>query len=318
MSVFLGTGGGSFEYAAKIQAIDAYPGYPWALAAGDLNGDGIPDLVVTFPTSAFGAKFEPTILLGDGAGTGGFGTPTVLSAGLTPYAVAIADFNLDGIPDLVLADGETNNVAILLGLGSGQFSSPASYSTGGGAGSGLPVSVAVADFNSDGLPDVAVANQGGSVAVLLGSGAGALGSPLVFPGGLAPNGIAVADLNGDGAADLVVADENNNSVNVFLGTGTGGFGQMAEYPAGSAPWLATIADFNGDGIPDIVAADQHGGSISVLLGDGTGAFAAPSAYPTGNGPHGLIATDLNHDGQADVAVPNSGDETVSVLLNTCH
>lgn len=132
---------------------------PAAVVVADFNGDGNLD----FATANLGGN-NVTVLLGNG--TGGF-TPAPVSPvvqGTAPVSMVVGDFNGDYIPDLAIADSGANNVTVLLGDGTGGFKpGPGSPYTVGG----IPVSVAVGDFNSDGLPDLVVANSGGTITVLL-------------------------------------------------------------------------------------------------------------------------------------------------------
>ncbi len=208
VTVLLGNGTGGFA-AAPGSPFPAGSG-PQSVAVGDFNGDGHPDLAI--PNANGG---NVTVLLGNG--TGGFtpapGSPFPAGSGLE--SVAVGDFNVDGKPDLVIANGDSGNVTVLLGDGSGGFAAA--------PGSPFPVvaprSIAVADFNGDGKLDLAVTSWGAdTVTVLLGSGTGgftaAPGSP--FPVGQDPESVAVGDFNRDGRPDLAVAGFFDGSLTVLL------------------------------------------------------------------------------------------------------
>jgi hypothetical protein len=183
-------------------------------------------------------------------------------------SVAIADVNGDGKPDLVVANycvpGNCPNatVAVLLGNGDGTFQAAVTYDSGGYA----QTSVAVADVNGDGKPDLVVSNQctdsncrsEGVVGVLLGNGDGTFRSVITYDsGGYSGYSVAVADVNGDGKPDLVVANECANSncgsdgtVAVLLGNGDGTFQAAVTYDSGGwDPLSVTVADLNGDREP---------------------------------------------------------------------
>jgi hypothetical protein len=168
VSVLLGRGDGTFQTAVNYPA---GPG-PASIASGDFNGDGKLDLVVANAGSASGTTVS--VLIGNGDGT--FRAPVSYPAGDEPFAVAVGDFNLDGKLDLIVADVGTssgNTVNLLLGNGDGTFHAAAPYTVGTGASS-----VAVADLNSDGLLDVAVANIGSNnVSVLLNAGQSCRAAP---------------------------------------------------------------------------------------------------------------------------------------------
>jgi hypothetical protein len=320
-------GAQSLDFSAPPGSPFAALGDPYGLATGDFNGDGRLDLVTGNADGDSGS-----VLLGDG--NGGFGAPTSFLVGTPFYSMAVADFNGDGRLDLATANGTANRVSVLLGDGHGGFSAgPGSPITVGSS----PYSVATADFNGDGKPDLAVANSGdNTVTVLLGNGNGgftaAVGSP--FSVGAHPSSVAVGDFNGDGKPDVVTANAFDNTVSVLLGDGSGGFGSAPGSPfaAGYLPVSVAVADFNGDGKLDLVIANVGGNTgnpkanvVTVLLGDGGGGFgpAVGSPFPVGDQanslfqvPLGNIAVgDFNADGTPDIAIANLTDPgSVSVLL----
>jgi hypothetical protein len=130
------------------------------------------------------------------------------STGLAPVNVAVADFNGDGLPDLVTANVDAGTVSVLLGNGDGSFKQHVDYPAGG------PTvrAVATGDFNGDGVPDLVTLNPNtGNVYVLLGNGDGSFGPPTpYFAGGIGASSVAVGDLNGDGIPDLVVPGGASN------------------------------------------------------------------------------------------------------------
>ncbi len=322
VGVLLGNGDGTFQ-----PAITYSPGgqYPTAVAVADLNGDGKPDLVVGLYYESADSGVAVAVMLGNGDGTF---QPAVIypsSGGYGVYDVAIADLNHDGKPDLVVVGcewdsclGEGGPLAVLLGNGDGTFQPAITYD----AGSAL--SVAVADVNGDGNPDLLVANWNWTVAVLLGKGDGTFQPAVTYPsdgGGV----IAVADVNGDNKPDVVVANTSGGShdgwISVLLGNGDGTFQPPgAEYDSGG---LFTdgvaIADVNGDGKPDVLTANQDSNNVGVLLGNGDGTFQQALTFGSGDesgwGPFSVVAADVNGDGRPDLVVRNTYYYSVGVLLN---
>ena len=243
------------------------------------------------------------------------------SVGTYPYSVAVADFNRDGIPDLVFANEGATNVTVMLGNGSGGFtaSTGSPFAVGSSA-----TSVTVGDFNGDGKPDLAVAcaitNQ---VVILLGDGAGgfsaAPGSPITV--GTGPSSLAVGDFNRDGKMDLAVANFNSGSsstITILLGNGSGGFTAGTPVAAGSGARSIGLGDFNGDGNVDLVIANQQSNNVTVLLGNGSGGFSQASGSPIGVGqsPVSISVADLNGDGKLDLVVANQTTNNLSVLLGS--
>jgi len=178
-----------------------------------------------------------------------------------------------------------------------------------------PSSMALADFNEDGRPDVvaALSNLGvNTVGVILGVGDGTFQPSHAFNVGSDPADVAVADLNGDGHQDVVVANfAATNDVSVLLGKGDGTFQPQKRFSTGAIPARVAIADFNGDGKPDIVSANNNTADVSVLLGVGDGTFGTAQHFPAGTVPNGIAVGDLNGDHAQDIVVTASN---VSVLL----
>ncbi len=277
---------------------------PAAVAVGDLNRDGVPDLIVANTGTDNMSIFY-------GVGGGRFGPRTDIGTGVAPHGVGVGDFNGDGILDIVVVNTGSDSVSVFLGDGRGGFSR-ADYGT-----SNAPFSVAVGDLNGDGVPDLVVGHATVPVlSVLLGAGNGAFGPRTDFASGIALS-VAVGDVNGDGRLDVVAGNVASSSVSVLLGDGAGRLGGATEVPVGAGTGrFAVLADVDGDGVLDIVVATSAGNAVSVLRGIGDGRFASAALFPTGSSPRGVTVADLNGDGKLDLAVPALADGVVSILLGT--
>jgi hypothetical protein len=242
--------------------------------------------------------------------------------GYNPSSLVLADVNLDGTLDAVVANSSSATVSVLLGQGNGTFAAATDYHTGSpfsddGKPEAGPSYATLGDLNADGAPDiVAVNDYAGTVSVLLGNGDGTFGKATDFPTGKSPSPVSLGDLNGDGVLDLVTANPGAGTVSVLLGKGDGSFAGPTAYPCGGGPVTVALSDLDGDGALDLVTANPGAGTVSVLLGKSDGRFADHRDYPAGDRPGQIALGDLNGDGRLDLVVENQPAGMVSVLLAT--
>jgi hypothetical protein len=316
-------GDGSFSGAATY----GVGSMPWAAAAGDFDADGILDLAVTNSNGD-----NVSVLLGSGSGGRGDGTFTPANpyqTGQDPAGVAVADFDSDGILDLVVADSGGNTVSVLLGNGSGgrgdgTFAPATTYPT-----ADAPWSVAIGDFDSDGILDLAVpCVVDESISVLLGDGSdgrgdGTFGPKSDYPASAMPMVVVCGDFNTDAILDLAVANSSDATISVLLGNGAEGrgdgtFAVQDLYTVGAAPQDLAYGDFDSDGILDLVVVNNSDATISVLLGNGTGGrgdgtFSPRVDYAVTGRPVSVVIADTNADAILDLVVADSVNGRVHVL-----
>jgi hypothetical protein len=302
VGVLLGNGNGTFQTEQTFATGEN----PRFVAVADLNGDNRPDLVVT--NNGVNGSLGDTVSVLLGNGNGSFQPQQTFATGTVPKAVAVADLNGDGKPDLVVVNDVSDSVSVLLGNGNGTFQAQQTFAVGS-----YPQSLAVADLNGDGRLDLVVG--GHSVSVLLGNGNGTFQPQQAFDAGGVQRFVAVSDMNGDGRPDLVIANNNSpGTVSVLLGNGNGRFQAQQTFAAGTTPFSITASDLNGDGMPDLVVANAASNSVSVLLGNGNGTFLAQQTFATGTNPFSVAVSDVNGDGRPDLVVANYNSNTLSVLM----
>jgi Bacterial Ig-like domain (group 3)/FG-GAP-like repeat len=327
VDVLLGNGDGTFLPAVSygshgLQAL--------SVAVADINEDGKPDLIVANRYACANSCPDGSVVVRLGNGDGTFQSAVAYdSGGCGTWSVAVADVDGDGKRDIVAANncsgsgGTSSTVGVLLGKGDGTFQPAVTYAAGVNAWS-----IAVADIDGDGKPDLMIGSCAssdcatGTVTVLLNKGDGTFQTPVSYDsGGSQGISVAVADVNGDGKPDLLIANYFSASIGVLLGKGDGTFLPVVTYNSGGKqPNSVAVADVNGDNKPDLIVANLADGP-SVLLGNGDGTFQTARTYaPGGVNPLAIAAADLNVDGQLDLVVGESlgignTDGGVAVLIN---
>jgi hypothetical protein len=234
-----------------------------------------------------------------------FRAPVSYPAGNYPYSIAIADFNEDGRPDLVVTNLYVSTISILLGMGDGRFGAPTNVNVGSEAGS-----VAAGDLDGDGHLDVVVTRLfAGKITVLYGTGAGSFRPPQDYSVGTEPDDVHVGDFNRDGLPDLAVLDHGTLhccwSISILMGSAAGGFVPFGNSWAAMWPDAMGVADFNGDGALDLAVISEYFGTVSIDPGIGDGTFGPSAYFDAGANPLAMAIGDLNADGLPDVVVSTS-------------
>ena len=318
---------------------------PVALASSDFNNDNLPDLAVANQDDN-----TISILLNQDNGnfTAATKSPFALAKTETaPSAIATATLGntfttTSGVTvlaaDLVVANSTSNNVAILLGNGDGTFQEAAGspYLVGRN-----PSAVVVADFNGDGNPDFAVANQGdNTISVFKGDGKGGFteypGSPFALTNTSAisekgPAALVTGNFrektnttNNSPEVDLAVVNHSTNNVAILLGSVDSNsninFTEAPNSPisVGQSPVAIAAGDLNGDTVPDLAVVNQGDNTVSILLGsnnlDGTFTAATGSPLPTAATPAGIVIANFTGGSFPSLAVTNKGQSTLGIYL----
>jgi hypothetical protein len=256
--------------------------------------------------------------------------PNIVSAGFPPaagdYHLATADFNNDGILDLILPSKNVSNTAsfsLYLGNGSGGFTGGTPIPTRTSLGNNI--AIVTADFDNDGDKDVVMGEADsplGEMIILVNDGLGNFTiSTTTFNTIRLPTGAAAGDFNQDGKPDIAMSMANSNRVQIFLNTSIGGvisFSNLVSVNTsnlGLLPRAVVVGNFNADNFLDIATANYTSGSVSVAFGDGTGAFTIATVYPTGVNCRDIATGDLDNDGDFDLVTANYGESSISILTN---
>ena len=295
----------NLQYGFTQGAIYPTGSVPDGIAVGDLNGDGVPDIV-----TADAGSDAISVLLGNKDGT--YQPRKVYKTGQNPSSVALADLDGDGKLDIIVTNNDDNTVTIWWGNGDGTFTTSSLLTTGSG-----PHRIAVGDIDGDGHLDIAVVNWTGTSATLFyGDGQRHFTTQTINSWG-APDSIALGDLNGDGKLDVVIGGEKET---VYLNAGNRQFGKSANYTPGFHSDVVVIADFNHDGKGAVISASQHESVVNILYNKGDGTLDDNTndiiTYGISGGATNLIYQDVNGDNIPDLIIGYSTGADISVLIGT--
>ena len=289
----------------------ALTGYsnPVDVALTDYDNDNDLDLIVL---SSFGSTGYLLLMTNNGAGVFSNGGSGQLST--APTAMALADVNADGLPDLLIAGAGPTALLVMLHspyVNSG-FYAGTSYPV-----AGTPQALALADVDNDGDLDAVVSfPASNAVGTLLNDGDGRfIANSTLVAVGASPQGLAADDLDGDGDVDLAVANSAAGTVSLRWGDGQGNFASGPTLAVGAAPNQLVFGDVDADGDFDILVTNRSGNTVSQLLNNGNNTFAAATAIAVGNGPAALALGDVDSDGDLDLLAANSTANTLSLRLN---
>jgi len=310
--ILFGDGGGEFR-SAPLPATPAIGREVRGAGVADFDEDGFVDLVGVSRRDSIGKIHF-----------GGLSPSTLdLETGTKPSALKIADFNGDGLPDIVVGNEGSQDVSIFTNAGNRQFNTLARIKLPAG-GSG-PIGLDVADVNDDGTLDVGVSQaEDPRVTVLLNTVGAGFAAMVNFETGAGPRGVALANLNGDALLDIVTANRDADTISVFLSTPAGDYEPRADLPSGGAkPWDIVAIDMNDNGFDDLVVLNgRHAptateGSVVTFLNDadGTGSLtqSAPVVVHGRETPTTMCVGNFDGDGAHDIAIGGVGTHDISML-----
>jgi len=304
LSVFqnLGTPG-RINFAAK-QDLNM-GGMAFCVAAGDLDGDGKPDLVAASIDSQSLYVFKNTSTPGNIS----FSLLRTYATGMNVYAIVMADLDGDGKPELVTANYLSGTFSVFRNTTSGgkmAFAAKADVSTGLG-----PRGIAVADFNGDGKVDLAIANAlSNTVQVFANTSASGqitFSAALTYNVGSGPYAVAAGDLDQDGKPDLAVANNGAMTLSIFRNSSSAGslsFAAKTDYPANAVLSGICIGDLNGDGKPDVTVVCANTDLYQNLSTPGNIVLAPSVSLWAVNETNQGVLADFDGDGKSDLALTN--------------
>ncbi len=292
----LGNGDGSFQAAITATEVTGEGSY---LVAGDINQDGILDLV---SNSATNTEVQYFIGYGDGRFSAGatFSQPA--------SAVDLGDYDGDGELEIFATNGGQYGIYKWSGSGFSLWRSGTSLASSS-------FGLANQDFNNDGFDDLVVRQVGSALlSVLLGDGNGAFAQSATL---LAVNyGAISADFNGDGNMDLLGQNNAGTVAYIYLGDGLGNFTLTDSLAAGAPTWtsIAQLLDYNGDGLLDVIAMTSS--NLSIFLGEGGGTFSDVRTMSIGYNASSLMVADFDNDGVDDFTASIKFLGSTSYLFRT--
>jgi hypothetical protein len=286
-----------------------------AIAACDLNGDDLPDVITAGGTGEAGAIW---IRLADPRTR--FGVSSTLEVVGACRDLVAVDLDRDGAPDLVVSRPTEDALAVFFGHGDGTFLEPVSLAAGDS-----PTALAVVDLDGNGLPDLAACNaQSNDVSVILAAGSRGFLPQARTPVSPGPLDLEAGDVNGDAHTDLVVSHAGTGSLVVIPGHGDGSFAATISSPASPTGSLV-LCDVNADGHLDAVGVNDRRltdrNFISVYPGNGAGSFAEALEFLASYASTvAIVRGDFNGDALPDLATANISDVVtvgdLAVLVNS--
>lgn len=307
----------AYSFAPPIEF--SSEGYPNFVTSKDLDGDGKPELIALNNTANTISLFKNM----GGLGIVNFTSAENYTVGSSPFGAAVGDLNGDGKPDVVIGDYENNNIIVYKNAsteGSLSLVEKKEYPSGQN-----PISIGIADFDSDGKPDIAAVNNN-SYTVSIFRNTSTVDSikfaaKIDYFVGVWVRSLTICDFDKDGKSDVAVANTNDNTLSILKNMsspGTVAFSSRIDLETGASPFYISSADLDEDGKVDIIVANSASNNISIYKNTssvGSISFANKIDISTGQSPVFCTASDIDGDGKPDIAVVNFGANSISLFKN---
>ncbi|CAF1255225.1 unnamed protein product, partial [Adineta ricciae] len=310
IGIFFGKSNGTFNNMVTFSTMRSRPFY---LSTGDFNNDKRLDLVVVnHGTNSISIYLNQ--------GNGAFANEISYSMGYDSlsYATVVGDFNHDKNLDLAVVNYGIDNIAILFGIGNGQFSSPTFYSTTYGS---RPTSLALGDINNDDILDLVVATSGvPSISILYGfkNGTFAQQRLLTLEAPAYPQFVATGDLSKDNQTDIIILDSINGDIHVLLGYGNGSFSNIATYITNDndSPYSVAIGDLNQNNRSDLAVTCYTTNKVLILMDYSSVFTVDQNRYSLGRNsrPSFVALGDFNSDHRLDMAVTKMSTDSIGIVI----
>ena len=310
--VYVALGKGDGKFAAPVGSACPAGGSPDVMAAGDIDGDGLVDLIVT--TNGMTLALINTSTTGMPSFKAGKAVGVI---GSSPNNPILVDLDGDNKPDLVTVDTDYDaglsgyDLYVTMNAGGGMWKAPHRYFVGADE----PITPQLADFDNDSHLDLAVL-LGAKVAIALGKGDGTFGGFLGSNiGTFNASRITVGDFDPDGHMDVLALDRSNG-LGFMAGLGDGTLLKVLKSMAPNSPIAAVPADFDLDGKLDIATLGYNDDFVTIYVGTGSRMVAQGPAIVAGSSATAVIVADMNADGHPDILTANPSDDKVYLILNT--